>query len=310
MAEPNDLVTMLKKSPPIAKTDLTDLQRAKDILEYPSLTIRIADTIGKPIELGLEKLPVYWQKMIGEIVRTVLLKGLELAIYTLGDFPEKRTETWWTRLTADQKMRAWMHKTIAAITGASGGPFGAAALPIELPISTGIILRSIADIARSEGHDLSSLETRLSCLSVLALGSRDARGNPARHSNYWAVRTTLSKAVSEAAAFIAERGVADTGAPAIMRLILAIASRFSVRITEEMAAKAIPLISMATGATINLLFMDHFQDMARGHFIIKRLEKKYGAEKISAAYHQLPAPARAKTLSVPLLPAPRKIPPC
>lgn len=295
---------MLNSSQPIAKADLCDLRRAKAILEYPSLTIRIADTIGKPIELGLERLPANWQEMIGDIVRTVLLKGLELAIYTLGDSPEKRAETWWRRLTADQKMRDWMHKTVAAISGASGGPFGAVALPIELPISTGIILRSIADIARSEGHDLSSLETRLSCLSVLALGSRDARGNPARHSNYWAVRTTLSKAVSEAAAFIAERGVADTGAPAIVRLILAIASRFSVRITEEMAAKAIPLISMATGATINLLFMDHFQDMARGHFIVKRLEKKYGANKIREAYHRLSIPARAKALPLPLLPGP------
>jgi hypothetical protein len=34
-----------------------------------------------------------------------------------------------------------------------GGGFGLAALPVELPISTIIMLRSIGDIARSEGED-------------------------------------------------------------------------------------------------------------------------------------------------------------
>ncbi|MGZ8939090.1 MAG: EcsC family protein, partial [Limisphaerales bacterium] len=37
-------------------------------------------------------------------------------------------------------------------------------------------------------------------------------------------------------------------------------------------------------ATINVLFIDHFQDMARGHFIIKRLEAKYGQETVESAY--------------------------
>ena len=65
-------------------------------------------------------------------------------------------------------------------------------------------LRSIGDIARSEGHDLSLLEVRLSCLEVLALGSRGA-GDDAAESGYWVVRGVLEKAVSEAAAYIARR---------------------------------------------------------------------------------------------------------
>jgi hypothetical protein len=41
-----------------------------------------------------------------------------------------------------------------ATTGGVGGLFGLPALAIELPISTTIMLRSIADIARSEDEDI------------------------------------------------------------------------------------------------------------------------------------------------------------
>ena len=45
-------------------------------------------------------------------------------------------------------------------SGAAGGAFGLATLPLELPVSTVIMLRSIADIAISEGEDLSSRKPR------------------------------------------------------------------------------------------------------------------------------------------------------
>jgi hypothetical protein len=58
-------------------------------------------------------------------------------------------------------------------------------------------------------------------------------------------------------------------------------------VTEEVAAKAVPVIGALTGGTINLLFMHHFQEMARGHFIIKRLEKKYGAPLVEKMYGEV-----------------------
>jgi hypothetical protein len=41
------------------------------------------------------------------------------------------------------------------------------------------MLRSIADIARSEGEDLDDIEARLSCVGVLALGARTKQDNDA-----------------------------------------------------------------------------------------------------------------------------------
>jgi hypothetical protein len=138
------------------------------------------------------------------------------------------------------------------------------------------------------------IQTKLECLEVFALGSRSNADNAAE-SAYWATRAALGKTVSEAAAYLAEKGVIRESAPAIVKLINEIGSRFGVIVSEELAAKAVPLVGAATGGLINVLFIDHFQDMARGHFIIKRLEAAYGIERVRAMYDdtrtsKLPAP--------------------
>ena len=33
--------------------------------------------------------------------------------------------------------------------------------------------------------------------------------------------------------------------------------------------------------------MDHFQDMARGHFVVRRLERKYGQEEVRRLYEEI-----------------------
>lgn len=256
-----------------AEADLNDLKIAKSKLEYPGVTARISQLVGKPIEVGFKLLPRDWNKRAGRITQAALLRGLECAVLTIGKAESKDS-------------RDWLHKVLVAGSGAAGGAAGLASLPVELPISTALILRSIAEIARSEKHDISLLEVKLSCLEVLALGGRSPKDNAAE-SGYWVVRGALAKAVSEAATYIAEKGLAEEGAPPLVRLITTIASRFSVVVTEEVAAKAVPVIGAVAGGSINLLFMHHFQEMARGHFIVKRLEKKYGAKRVEQAYEEL-----------------------
>jgi K+-transporting ATPase c subunit len=120
-------------------------------------------------------------------------------------------------------------------------------------------------------------------LEVFALGGSSEKDNAAE-SGYYAVKTLLAKQVSEAAKYIVERGIAEEGAPALIRLIAAIASRFGVTVSQKAAASAVPVIGAAGGALINSIFMDHFQNMARGHFIMRSLERKYGSETIQQKY--------------------------
>jgi len=78
-------------------------------------------------------------------------------------------------------------------------------------------------------------------------------------------------------------------APAIIRLITQIASRFSIVVSEKAAAQAVPLVGAFGGAVVNTLFIDHFQDMGRGHFIVRRLERLHGREEVKRVYKELQA---------------------
>lgn len=264
--------------PVFSAEDRADLARAKALLEHPGLAIRLTNLLGAPIEKGFAALPEGWTRQVHKASHAAMSKGLAWSARTLG-----------------RKSAAPSRKTHQFLVGASGfvgGAFGLAALPLELPTSTLLMLRSIADIARSEGHDPRSLEIRLACLEVFALGG-PTRKDDAAESSYWIVRGVLAKSISEAAAFIAEKGVVEESAPAIVRLLASLSSRFGLVISEEVAAKSIPVLGAASGAAINVVFMRHFQDMALGHFIVKRLEVKHGTDAVWLLYQDIEPPARA-----------------
>ena len=260
----------------LTPAELQELARAKAILENPGLAARISHVLGRPIEQGYKMLPSGWQGIIHKAARAALTAALHTAVRTLGPRGANDSKASGERL----------HKFLVGASGGIGGAFGLVSLPVELPVSTTLMLRSIADIARSEGHDLRQPATQMACLEVFALGGRTSADN-ATDSAYWAVRTALARAVSEAATYLAERGVMEKGAPAVLRLVTAIAARFGVVVSEQAAAKAVPVVGAAGGAVINVLFMNHFQDMARGHFIVKRLEAKYGTAEVESAYLRL-----------------------
>ncbi|MFA5596537.1 MAG: EcsC family protein, partial [Pusillimonas sp.] len=128
--------------------------------------------------------------------------------------------------------------------------------------------------------------TRRACIEVFALGGKTTQDDSAE-SGYFAVRAALAQSVTEAGKYIAEKGVAEQGAPIMVKLIAKVAKRFGVQVTEKAAAQAIPAIGAAGGAAINTLFINHFQDMARGHFTVRRLERQYGADVVREAYEAL-----------------------
>jgi len=259
----------------MSQKDLEDLKRAKGLLESPSLALKISSRIGSSIDKGFGLLPEGWGKVVQAATRTALTKVLDLAVMTLDDKSERAASN-------------FLHKVSVAATGAVGGAFGLATLPLELTLSTALIFRSIADIARSEGEDIRRIETKLACLEVFSLGG-PSRADDAAETGYYAVRTALAGAVSEAARqlLLLQRGMVTESSPALVRLISAIASRFGVVVSEKLAAQALPLVGAAGGALINTIFMDHFQDMARGHFVIRRLDRAYGPEAVRNWYRKL-----------------------
>ena len=250
--------------------DLNDLKKAKMLLENPGIAAKITNLLATPIEKGFELLPDNWNVKVGEVTQAALSKAVHAAVFTMKDAPGEEASNIW-------------HKIAVATTGGIGGFFGLPALAVELPISTTIMLRSIADIARSEGETISKIASKIACIEVFALGG-PSKSDDASKSGYFAIRAALARSVTKAAEYIAQKGLAEESAPAPIRLIIQIADRFSIQVSEKAAAQAIPAIGAAGGALINTLFIDHFQDMARGHFIVRRLERKYGKEIVEATY--------------------------
>ena len=252
---------------------LEDLRSAKTLLENPSFVAKITNVIGVPIQKGFELLPATWSDTVNRTTKLALEKALNFALVTMEDR---------SGLSSANKL----HKIVVAATGAGGGAFGLPALAIELPISTTIMLRSIADIARNHGEQIKQHEVKFECLQVFALGGAST-ADDAAETGYFAVRSALAVEISAAAQHIMEKGIAIEGAPAIVRFIKMVAARFSVAVSEKAVAQAVPLIGAAGGALVNTLFMDHFQDMARGHFTVRRLERVYGPEHVKEQYEKL-----------------------
>ncbi len=255
----------------MAAADRATLRQAVKFLEHRSLATRLSLVFGRQISLVGKMLPAQLSEVVDKTAERAIRMGLAAAMNSLDS---KRRDD----------RRIW-HKAAATVSGAAGGAFGIASLPIELPISTLLMLRSIAAIARTEGENLAETETALACLEVFALGSQEggehgAQASASTESGYFALRALLAHSVTEAARFIVERGVIEETAPVMLRFVSQVATRFGVVVSQKVAAQAVPFLGAAGGAAINYAFIDHFQVLARGHFIVRRLERIYGADLV------------------------------
>lgn len=256
----------------IEPEDHRDLETAVHLLETNSWAVKAVNLIGQPIEWTVTRLPNSASRIVVTATQAALKKVTDAACFTLGEAGDRWMKT---------------HILATAVSGGIGGFFGIAALPVELPISTTIMLRSIAAIARKEGERLSDPEARLSCVQVFAMGGR-TRDDDAVDSAYLTLRAAFADELAKCAAWAAERTFGGTEAPPFMiRFIQGVAARYGILVEEKAAAQAVPLIGAAAGASINMAFTDHFQDKALGHFTCRRLERKYGSPTIEVAYLEI-----------------------
>ncbi|AXE97360.1 EcsC family protein [Paraburkholderia hospita] len=271
--------TMLA-APPLSADDLAALRHAKHELESPALAMKLASIVGSPMEKLISRMPSIASDKVNDATQLALRKCLQIALRTLGR-PMAGAP-----LGVSDRPSNLLHKFAVATTGAAGGAFGLFALPVELPVTTTLMFRSICDIARSEGEDLTSVDTQLQCLTVLGMGGTSKADDDADYG-YFIMRGALAQAVSKASSEIATKGFTTHGSAALLRLLNTIAARFSVQVSEQIAAKSIPAIGAVLGAMVNTVFIDHFQQVAHGHFTVRRLERQYGMDAVQAAYQAI-----------------------
>ena len=262
----------------ITETDIETLKDSYSILENPSLVIKLSSAVGMPVEAVIKQLGKKAPKALVETVSDSSERAIQFVMTNTA-----KTLTGPAGISASPRI----HKTAAAATGAAGGFFGIQALVLELPITTGIMFRSIVDIARAEGESPEDYETIIAAMQVFAMGSGTSSKDDAADTSYYGVRLALSKTVSDALQYLASNSIGSATAPGLIRLVAAIANRFGVVVTQKAMAQSLPVLGALGGGLVNTMFISHFQDMARGHFAIRRLEKKYSVELVKESYELL-----------------------
>ena len=148
----------LMESRPMSERDLTALRSAVAALEHPSLAARLGNMAGKPIELIGSALPAAATQAISAATSKALEIALQVALRTMQG----------TRPSLSQRF----HKVLATASGAAGGALGLASLPIELPVSTVIMLRPKLRAAKARTYPIRKRRWRACRFSHWADGPR------------------------------------------------------------------------------------------------------------------------------------------
>jgi len=282
----SETTATLIEAPELTLADQAALARAVEALEKVTIASRLTNLFGRQMAAASHFIPERVRSAASLAANLALRSAMGAALRSLRE----------GRRPASSRL----HKAALAASGAAGGALGFVALPFEIPASTVLMLRAIADVARAEGEDMADPQTALACLEVFALGGR-TEADDHLNSSYFAIRTLLARSMSEASRYVIGKGLVDEAAPVMVKLASKIAARFGVALSQKMAAQAIPVIGAMGGAAVNLAFLQHFEQIAEGHFTVRRLERIYGAAPVQAEYERLrtdaltqgPAPASA-----------------
>jgi hypothetical protein len=272
-------------SPGVAKEKF--VKDAVAYLEYPRFFMRVTNFIGKPVEQGLEKMPAPARKAIQKASQKAIESALQTALGTLDkeivhqSFPEAVSRS---------RFAGNVHGAGTAFTGALGGLFGLPALMLELPVTTTVMLRSISKIAKEFGQDLSSRETQLECLYVFSMGGPSSADDE-METAYYTSRLAFAELVQKALSFVTTKTAAEIikaveqrSAPSLVNFLVRLASRFELVVGPKSLGQVLPGIGAGAGVLINLAFSEHFNEVARFHSGLKRLELEYGTDEIRALY--------------------------
>jgi hypothetical protein len=262
----------------LSELDREALFAAVRRLERQSFASRIAALAGRPVGLVSRALPAPASALVAKATALALERALDIALFSLRESP----------LAVSRTRGRVFHSVLACASGGIGGAFGLTALAIELPVSTAIMLRAIAAIAEVEGEDLADPRAGLACFEVFALGAAVAGGGRP-NEDYFAIRDRFAPRVAEVADFAVDKTAVVESAPVIVRFMAQIAARFSVVVSEKATAQAVSVVGALGGAAVNLAFIEHFQDLAHGHFTVRRLERVYGSDVVRAEYGRVKA---------------------
>ena len=213
------------------------------------LVVRMADLVGgamgRTMRLGGRSLGMMpgAQGAVQGVVEAALKRAFDIAVLRLGRDGQ-----------LDQSKR--LSGPLVFLSGAVGGFVGMGGFLPDATVTSLAIMREIARIAVEEGEDLDSPDARAACLEVFALNAGQ-KGGAEPESSYFSARLVMQ------------------GRPMAM-LLADVARRFGVTLSQKFALQAVPVIGAVAGASLNSAFLSHYRELARAHFTIRRLERRFG----------------------------------
>jgi hypothetical protein len=218
------------------------------------LVVRIADLLGGAVSragrFGLRQIGMstgLGQKFSG-VAEAALARAYDVAILGLSNGRTAGT--------------AGLTRLGVVASGATSGFVGMAGFLPDATFTTLAIMREIARVAMQEGEDLSSDDARRACLEVFAFKS------PADDSEselgYFSARLIFQGRT-------------------LTVLLAEVAARYGIVLGEKFSLQAVPVAGAVAGAALNVAFLDHYRDVARAHFIIRRLERLHGRDVVREA---------------------------
>ncbi len=237
-------------------------EAAAILLDARGIVIRVSEWIGGRLhglgrhfaDLGPHLLGEEWQARYQSLVEGSLRNAYRVGTVGLSRPGQRRP-------------RKRLNKLIAAATGGASGFLGLPGIAADLPVTTCLIMRAIADIARAHGEDLNAHDTRQACIEVFAFGGPELADEDVDIA-YWTIRGSLSHA-------------------SLTLLIRQVAARFGLMLSQKYLAQTVPLLGAAAGTTLNYVFMDYYQKMAQVHFTLRELERRHDPNEVRACFHQL-----------------------
>lgn len=153
---------------------------------------------------------------------------------------------------------------LSALSGAAGGFFGLGGAVIELPVSVGIILHAIQEVAQEHGYDITEEAVRRQVLEVFASGG------------------PLPEDDGVNTAFLTARLTLHPGA--LGGAITTAATRIVSSLAPRLGAKAVPILGAFAGAGLNAVYTRYYREMAHVHFARLRLIEQHGEAAVIAAF--------------------------
>ncbi len=204
---------------------------------------------------------------VQEAVEDILWNAYEVATFGLEETPQI--------LRPKAPRGNTLHRLATTASGGASGFVGLPGILLDIPFTTTMILRTIAEVARDHGESLTSEDTKRACLDVLVLGGL-SEADEDSETGYWTARLGMNHL-------------------ALSVLIKSAAARFGLVLSEKLLAQAVPVVGAVSGAALNYGFTSHYQKMAQVQFCVRAVERRAVAPaRVRQCFDEMVSAARAR----------------